>query len=123
MKPTIVTAVMLPDRRLIWKANNTELGELLLNPDARVGALLFYPGPGYPHDRLIHGPVTEQRYSHERFLLDGDAVHVQRTAAPPLWDGRPAAPILHAGYDHAFVERRDIRRALWVIEHWLEDVL
>lgn len=110
MKPTIVTAVMLPDRRLVWKASNTEMGDLLLNPDTRVGALLFYPG------------VTT-RYDHERFLLDGDAVHVHRTYTPPRWDGRPDAPILHAGYDHAFVERRDLRRAQWVIEHWLEDVL
>jgi hypothetical protein len=127
MKPTIVTAVMLPTRELLYRPSNTRMGDYLAHPQSRMGALLFYPPE--TRDHWDDKPV----YTHERFLLDADtAWHVRRRTVTPdvrtnSWGHRVVMPVppprLYATHDHAFVERRDVRRALWVIEHWLEEVL
>ena len=128
MKPTIVPAVITQDRELLWRLPNVRMGDHLANPHSRIGALLFYP----PEYRSRRETTT---LAHERFLLDADtAYHVARHSAPPRprpeppawsWEPQQGPPpdVLYATHLHAFVPYQDIKRALWTIEIWLEEVI
>lgn len=132
---TIVTAAMLPNRQLVWKASNAEIGHLLTHPASRFGTLLFPPTtPGRWHINSFADMVwiPGQRDGITLFLPCGHTTALRTTTrgAPPTWyrddawyygpqDPRP----LYATTGDVYVSRRTLRRVQWVIDRWFELLL